>query len=274
MTFKKYIPTLKFKLTLLKLTKRQTFVSATLVLTLGLIATQLLPLGFRYQFVLLLDLMAFLLAAFCLREDLKKHEWLTLLVLPTFFTMGISYFYFLLPVRWITRLPVAFLYALGFYALLLTENIFNVSSQRTIQLIRAAQTVGYYLTLVTCFLFIDLLFSLHLPFFINAIVIFVISLLLFVQYFWSIALTDRIEKTIWVYSFVFALCLAEITMGLSFWPVRTLTGSLFLTSVFYTFLGIGGYQLQQKLLKRVAIEFSIVSIFAFILMFITTSWTS
>ena len=67
------------------------------------------------------------------------------------FTAAIALFYFLLPVRWLTRVPVAVLYAVGMYALLLTENIYNVAADRTIALLRAAQSIGYLLTLLTYF---------------------------------------------------------------------------------------------------------------------------
>lgn len=264
----------RFKLSNFNFSKRQIFISSTLLLTLGLIGTQLLPTAFRYPSVLVLGIFSFLLSAFCLRDDLSKNEWLTLLTLPTLFTLGVSYFYFLLPVRWITRLPVAVFYALGYYGILLTENIFNVSAGRTIQLIRAAQTVGFYFTLITCFLFLDLLFSLHFPFFINFVLVFMALTLLFVQYFWSVLLTDKVEKTVWIYASTLAFVAAQIAIAVSFWPVKTLTSSLFLTSIFYAFLGIGGYELQERLFKRVALEFITVPIFVFILMFLTTSWTS
>ncbi|MBI3384734.1 hypothetical protein HY030_00905 [Candidatus Gottesmanbacteria bacterium] len=265
---------IRFKLSNFNFSKRQIFVISTLLLTLGLIATQLLPTAFRYPSVLLLGFFSFLFSAFCLREDLSKHEWLTLLTLPTLFTLGVSYFYFLLPVRWITRLPVAVFYALGYYGVLLTENIFNVSAGRTIQLIRAAQTVGFYLTLITCFLFLDLLFSLHLPFFVNFLLAFMALTLLFVQYFWSVRLTDKVERMVWIYAISLAFAASQIALAISFWPVRTLTSSLFLSSIFYAFLGIGGYELQDRLFKRVALEFITVPVFVFILMFVTTSWTS
>jgi hypothetical protein len=86
-----------------------------------------------------------------LREGIDGIEWLTVLTLPPLYTAGVGLFYFLLPVRWLTRLPVAMAYGLGMYVLLLTENIFSVASIRTIQLLRAAQAVGFLLTLVTGF---------------------------------------------------------------------------------------------------------------------------
>ena len=64
---------------------------------------------------------------------------------------AVAFFYFLLPVRWLTRIPVVVLYAVGIYALLLTENIYNVAADRTIALLRAAHSVGYLLTLDNVF---------------------------------------------------------------------------------------------------------------------------
>lgn len=265
---------IKIRFSPLSLSKRQLFVVTTVFLTFGLIATQLLSTVYRYPSVLILGILSYFLSAFCLKEDLEKHEWLTLLVLPTFFTLAVSYFYFLLPVRWITRLPVALFFALGFYALLLTENIFNVSSGRTIQLIRAAQTVGFYLTLITGFLFMDLLFSLHLVFYLNMFIGSIVIFLLFIQYFWSLRLTSGIEKKVWFYALVMGLLLSELILAISFWPVKTLNGALFLSSALYALLGIGGYEIQERLFKRVTIEFIAVPLFVFILILLATSWTS
>ncbi|MFZ5844874.1 MAG: hypothetical protein ACOY0S_00190, partial [Patescibacteria group bacterium] len=105
------------------LSKRQQFVLVTILLTLGLVLTQIAPAEARYPMVTMLAVFSYLLSAFALREDLRGTEWITLLTLPTFFTAAIALFYFLLPVRWLTRLPVAALYGVGIYALLLTENI-------------------------------------------------------------------------------------------------------------------------------------------------------
>lgn len=95
------------------LSKRQQLVVITLILTLGLVMTQVVSTDLRYTFVVILSILAYGFSAFGLREDLKGIEWVTLLTLPTLFTGAIALFYFLLPVRWLTRVPVAVLYALG-----------------------------------------------------------------------------------------------------------------------------------------------------------------
>lgn len=264
----------KFKLKFKPFSKRQLFVFSTIFLVLILLATQLISVQYRYPATLIVVLASFVFSAFCLREDLSRHEWLTLLILPTMFTLAVSYFYFLLPVRWITRLPVAVFYGIGFYALLLTENIFNVAGERTIQLIRAAQTVGFYLTIVTSFLLFYLVMSLNLPFYANGLTFFVVSLLLFVQHLWSVELTEHVERKTWTFSLVLALLMGEIGLTLSFWPLKTLTAGLMLTSLFYALLGLAGYHLQERLLRRVAFEFVIVPLIIFLIAFLTTSWTA
>ena len=133
------------------LSKRQQFVGITVILTFLMMLTQLVPSDFRYVLVVIMALVTYLLTAFALRDDLKGAEWVSLLTLPTLFTAGVALFYFLLPSRWLTRIPIVGLYAVGLYALLLTENIYNVAATRTIALLRAAHSVGFLLTLSTFF---------------------------------------------------------------------------------------------------------------------------
>jgi len=133
------------------LTKRQEFVLVSLLLAIGLLLTQLLP-EYRYPMTIILALGAYVGSALVLRADLRGIKFFTLLILPALYTAAVTLFYFLLPLRWITRIPIVALYILGMYALLLTENIYNVAANRTIALLRAAHTIGFLITLVTYFL--------------------------------------------------------------------------------------------------------------------------
>src|SRR3989344_1368589 len=108
----------------INLSKRHQFVVVTIILTIGLLLTQIITLDFRYPMVVFLAVVAYGLSAWALRGDLKGREGVTLLILPMFYTAGVSLFYFLLPGRWLTRFPVVLAYATGLYALLLTENIY------------------------------------------------------------------------------------------------------------------------------------------------------
>ena len=71
------------------------------------------------------------------------------------------------------------------YALLLTENIYAVAANRTIQLVRAAHAVGFLLTVITAIFLIGTVFGLRLPFLANGIMVAVILWPLFLKGLWS-----------------------------------------------------------------------------------------
>jgi hypothetical protein len=252
--------------------KRQQFIAITLVLTLGLLLTQLSGGEWRYPLVFALALLAYGLSAFGLREDLQGKEWLTLLALPTLFTAAVATFYFLLPVRWLTRLPVAALYAVGIYGLLLTENIYNVAANRTIALLRAAHTVGFLLTLVTFFLLTQTVLAFRLPGIINAVLTGVIAWALILQSLWAMELEPRISPRVRQLSLVLAIAIAQITWGLSLWPVKTTLLALFLTTFLYSTTGMAQQYVADRLYKRTVIEFFSVTFLVLCIVLVTTHW--
>lgn len=253
-------------------TKRQEFVGVTGLLVVGLILTQLVPLDFRYPMVALLTCITFVLSAFVLRYDLKGIEWLTLLSLPTLFTTAISLFYFLLPVRWATRLPVAALYAVGMYALLLTENIYNVAAERGIGLLRAAHSVGFLVTLVTDFLLLFTILSFRLPVLVTAILIALVNALLFIQSLWSYELGKTLNQKVGEIVVILTVLSFELTWILLFWPIKPILIALLLTSGFYSTVGMAQQYMVEKLYKKTIIEFLSVLCIVFILALITARW--
>lgn len=254
------------------LTKRQQFVAVTLVLTLGLVLTQLVPVEMRYPMVAILAVITYFLSAFALREDLRGIEWVTLLTLPTLFTAAVGLFYFLLPVRWLTRLPVAVLYAVGIYALLLTENIYNVAANRTIGLLRAAHSVGFLLTLVTYFLLLQTVLAFRLIFWANTFFVVLLSLLLIFQSLWAMELALVVSRRAWQFTLTLALVLGQLVWAFSFWPVATTLQALFLTTGFYGLVGMAQQYLVEKLYKKNVVElFAVVAIVLAVVM-IATRW--
>ena len=251
--------------------KRSQLVLATAVLTLGLIATQIASFEDRAKMILGLSILTLILSAWALRENLKRIKWATLLILPPLFSIAVGLFYFLLPVRWLTRLPSAILFALGMYALLLTENIYNVATERSIGLLRVAQSVGLLLTLATYFLLAETILSFHLSAFLNFILILIFSFLLALQSLWSVRLGEEIKKEV-LYSLVISLCLAELAFVFSFWPVKLTIEALFLTTVFYVLTGASQQYLLGKLFKKSITEFLTVFLAVFLLLLLTTAW--
>lgn len=252
--------------------KRQLFVSVTAILTAGLLLTQLVSTEFRYPMVALLSMMSFGLSAFALKDDLKGIEWLTLLTLPTFFTAAVCLFYFLLPARWLTRLPVAFLYGVGMYALLLTENIYSVAADRTIALLRAAHSVGFLLTLLTYFLLVQavLAFRFFAP--VGAVSIGFVSFFLVFQSVWAIELSSKVSRRVWNISVAISIILFEFAWVFSFIPTKTTLQTLLFTTLFYSLVGMAHQFLVEKLYKKTIIEFFAVAALVFVLVLISTNW--
>ncbi|HUS60055.1 MAG TPA: hypothetical protein VMX76_01590 [Nevskiaceae bacterium] len=254
------------------ITKRQKFVASTLILSTGLLIVQLANISWRYQAIAILVLLTYFLSGWSLREGLSGIEWLTVLILPVLFTAGIGLFYFLIPARWLTRLPVIALYGLGFYALMLIENIFSVAAIRTIQLLRSAQTVGFLLTLMTSFFLFDTVLSYRFGPWLNFFLVFLASFPLVLQGLWYINLEEKISKKIWLYTTVLSLVLAEFGLAFSFWPVNVAVGSLALTTVAYLTLGLTQHKLGERLFPKTIREYLISGILVLLIIFLTTRW--
>jgi hypothetical protein len=258
----------------LKLSKRQVFLITTIIMTLGLLLAQTVVIDYRYPFVLGLSVCSFFLSAFALREDLSGIEWLTLLILPTLFTASVGFFYFLLPVRWLTRIPVLILYGISYYALLLTENIYNIAAMRTIALLRAAHTVGFLLLLVTIFFLTNTVFSLSLnPFLTSLFVAFYVYPLI-ISLLWTMELTPVIGDSVQYIASIVTLLVVESTWILAFLPIDKSLLSLFITALVYVTSGVAEQFLQEKLYKKTLVEFIIVLSVVALLVVFSFQWRS
>jgi hypothetical protein len=256
----------------LSFSKRQQFVIIVATLTAGLILTQLVSQEYRYSMVGLLSVLTYVGFAVGLREDLRGAEWFTLLTLPTLFTAAVALFYFLLPVRWLTRIPIAILYAVGMYALILTENIYNIAAIRTIALLRAAHSVGFLLTLVTYFLLVQTTLSFRLPPFIQAPILGALSFPLIAQSLWSMELEQTVSGRVWQLSVALAFVQMQLSWFFSFWPVKMTLQALFFTTGLYGSMGMAQQYLVERLYKKTVIEFFSVTTIVLFVILIATRW--
>lgn len=254
------------------ISKRQQFVVITILLSFGIVATQLVSHEFRYPAVIILSIFAYLAGAFGLREDLKGIEWLTLLALPTLFTAAVALFYFLLPVRWLTRLPIAALYAVGMYALLLTENIYNVAAIRTIALLRAAHSVGFVLTLLTYFLLTQTALALRLWAIPNMLVVGLLGGVLAFSSLWVMELDPQPNRRTLKLTLLVVVIQMELSWIFSFWPIRTTLLALFYTTTFYGITGLAQQYLTDRMYKRTIIEFLSVVAIVFLIVLFSARW--
>jgi len=225
------------------------------VVTAGLLSTQLVDFNLRFRFLLGLSVLTYLVSLWALQEGIDRLKAVLLLILPTLFTLAVASFYFLLPVRWLTRLPVAIIFGLSFYLLLLSQNVFNVAAVRTIPLYRAASTVAFLFTLITSFFLFNVAFAFNLLFFINGLLVFGISFPLILHILWSLEMEERLKFNTIAYSLILALCLGEIALVLSFWPMVTIIWSLTLSSLTYVLLGLSTSYLRGRFGNRLMWEY-------------------
>lgn len=256
----------------LNLNKRQKIVITSILLTIGLLSTQLVDFNLRFRFLAGLAVLAYALSFWSLWEGINVTKAVMLLILPTFFTVAVASFYFLLPVRWLTRLPVAVVFGLTFYLLLLAQNVFNVASLRTIPLYRAASTASFLFTLLSAFFIYHVIFAFNLIFLWNGVVVFLVSFPLILQVLWSIKMEDKIGIAVIVQSFILSLILGELALSFSFWPAPTTIWSLALSSAMYVLLGLTTQHLRGRLNRGVVWEYIFIGAGVLIVSFFAASW--
>lgn len=269
---------IKFKtpklITFFSLGKRQKIVISSVLLSLMLLSTGFLPIyiyiSYRFYYILVFGICGYLLSLWSLWEGMNRVKAFTLLILPTLFTIAVANYYFLITIRWLI-IVIAFSFGLIFYTLLLSKNIFNVASIRTIPLYRVASFVSFIITGITAFLLFNIILALNLPFFINALAVFIVLFLLSIQYLWTIEM-ESITSLILVYSGVASLMVSEVALALSFWPTFRPLSALVLAITFSVYIGIMMEYLRDRMSRGVVKGYLIWQVLAVFIIFITTSW--
>lgn len=257
---------------LLKVGKRQRFLITSILLSLGFVGIQIVNESLRIPGIISLSVLTLILFTWSLWEGLGKNATLLTLVLPIFFTLGVGFFWFLLPVNILTRIPIVLFYGLGIYGLALTANIYTVSTIRTIALLRAARGIGFVLTLVTSFLALDTILSIKPLQLTGFVYVFLFSFPLFWQGLWVSSIDLGIDRNLVVMASVFSLVLAEVFLVLFFWPVTVVVGSLFLTTVMYILLGLGQARIEQRLFPQTVREYLTLGLLVLFGMLLATRW--
>lgn len=253
------------------LNKRQRFIVSVVILSLGLFATEYY-LGRSSLFIIfgisvLTDVFLFL----SLREDLEDNFWPQIFILPFIYSLAFGFFYLLVPARFLTRIVMTSLYALGLYSLFLSENIFTVSAVRTIALLSGARTVVFTLTLLSFFFLANVIFTFRINVILTLLLIFAYTFPLVLNSIWIYTLERKVfANVLWVFSL--ALCLFEVAILLWFWPSSPTVIALFLTGIFYSIVGLSQAWFEKRLFKSVIVEYVWVAFVVFIVLTIFTTW--
>lgn len=244
--------------------RREKFVITSLLLSLGLLVVQYVPVEYRYFAVGILTVLSYFFSAWALKDDLQKLEWLTIVPFPAMYTLAVGLFYFLLPESIVSKIFILVLFGFGMYALFLTSNIFSVAKGRTIQLLHAAHAIGLLFTLLTSLLLTNTIFSLRIPFYFIVPLIGLVHFPLIFMSLWSIELEPRIRKEIVGLSLVLTLLLMELALAICFLPMSAWNSALFIMACVYIGLGILHNFLRGRLFARTLTEYSLVAAFVFL----------
>lgn len=275
MKLKISLPKIKLKkIPFIHLSKREKFVLSVVLLSISLFFSEfttgitVISLGF------LLSLLTVVFLYFILRDDVsKKSHFLPILILPFFFTLSFSLFYSLIPARLLTRVMLTGVYAFGAYSLFLTENIFAISSLRTINLLRSARIVSFVITIFVLFFLFNIIFSLRLPLYITPFLVAGISFLMSAQFLWSYS--DSREaggRDVYTFSFGIALMMGQLAFVLSLWPVTAAIYAIFLTGIFYTYSGLSNAWLERRLFKGILWEYIWVGALSILFLLVFSKW--
>jgi hypothetical protein len=245
--------------------RREKFIILSTLLSLALLAIQYIPLDWRYFGILALFIFSYFGSVWALFEDLQALEWVTIAPFPALYASAVALFYFLLPEVLLSRLLVMIIFGVGMYALLLTSNIFSVAKGRTIQLLYAAHAVSLFFVMITSLLLSNVIFSLRLPFYLNAGLIFAAHLPLLITALWSVELKPKLEKSIMLYALIFAMLLAELASLFSFLPMQIWNQALFIMSFLYVGLSVLQSFFKGRLFKNTVNEYNLVAILMVIL---------
>lgn len=263
---------------LFDLKKRHKIIITSAVLPLALLSVWFAPLSLYLTYKLFitigLGILAFGLSLWSLWDGLNKLKAVILMILPTMFTLAVANYFFLLTTKWLA-VPAMVVFAIIFYTLLLSQNVFNIASIRTIPLYRAASTAVFVLTMITAFLLFNVVYSMassyQLIFIWIGVIIFVLCFLLTLPVLWSVEM-EGVNNIILVHSVILSLIIAEFSIALSFWPVfKPMAASILMTSLF-VILGTSTDSLRGRLKRGEVAEYVFWSSLVFLVAFVTTSW--
>ncbi len=256
----------------LKIEKRIRFVISTLILVFLVLFSTFFQFNAAWFFIPVFALAVYGLTYFSIIEEIEKSEWLTLFILPVLFTVGFYLFYFLFPIRWLTRVPFIVLYGVSIYAIMLTSNIFNVGVEKSLQLYRAAFSVNYFYQTLMVFLISNIIFFLRQTFFLGGFTAGIVIFPLALQLYWSVKLNPTLDRDLVRYSLFTSLIMTEVAILASFVPLRPTIAALFVTVTYYSLTGLITAFLDNRLFKNTIREYVFVWAFVFIIVLLTLNW--
>lgn len=209
---------------------------------------------------------------FTLQEDLKGLRYGFIPLLPLLFTLATMLNFSVIPMLSIITFLLVGLFGLSLYLILLIANISAISAERTIPLIRAAKAGSFFFILVTVFLLTFYLATLKIHPAWLFVGVFGLTLLPGSYFVFSLDSKAYDIGRIGVIAVVLALMEGEIAFVTALWPISPLLYALWLTVVFYVCAGVLLQATENRLKRKIIVEYAAVLVFTFILLFLLAQW--
>ncbi len=243
---------------LLKIGKRQRFSVAAAIICSYLFGITFLPYESAVFHVIPLALLTYIAVYFGILEDVERIEWIQLFILPVYFVIAALFFYYLLPVRLLTRVPFTVVSFVFLYALFLSENIFNVGVERSLPLYRAAYSVINFIMLVVLLMVFTILYSFSFNLYMNALAGTFLLFPLVFHGLWIANPREVLEERIWKYAVVVTALLGFGILIGSFLPLRTNLYAILTVAMTYFLVGITQEVLQDTAFRTRIREYIVV----------------
>lgn len=219
----------------------------------------------------ILSLLSDLFLFWGIYPDLEDNFHPQIFSLTFLYSLSFGLFAFLTPYRFISRVILTILYAIGIYSLFLCENIFIIATGRTIALLSSARIISLVVSLVISMFISSAIFSSHFIIFIEAPLVFIMYFLISSHGIWSYTLDKNFKKDLyWV--IMISLLITELSLILWFWPSSPAILALFLTGIWYFLIGLSHAWLDKRLFKNVFIEYIWICLISILLIISFTKW--
>lgn len=267
-----------FILVLIMISKRFKYFISSLFSAIGFYMFVSLPFESRYYGLLVGMVLVIFCFWFGLGIIFEKSLYTRLMsvLLPVQFFVGFSLFAVILPFSVFGALLMSLFFGVVLYFIFLVENVFLVAiGYKTVPLYRAAYTVSLIILLLSSFFLFDSLLSFRFSYWLNVILVFVLSALIFLYQFWAIAIElpdDGKNKNLWSYILIPSFLIAQLALAFSFWPVGIFKGSIYLVSIIYVISGLLQADIRDRLFKKIWLEHIWIGVAIFLGIILVTRW--
>jgi hypothetical protein len=243
------------------MSKRLTFILTSLSLTISLALTVLLSREQQVWSIFILGTAAFFFSWFALRKEFFGFEFFILLALPTLFVVGVGLTQYFFPnLSLIFKFFLWLINLIGFYVILLAQNIFCITAVKPVPLYRAARTVSFLSSLVVAIFLFTAIYKANMDVWQQVISASLLSSILGFQVLRSANLECVFDKKVIFVGFLIGLGVGEVTLGLSFLPLKSFFHSVALTTTVYIGFGLGQQYLAHSLTRRTVFEYGVTAL--------------